>query len=86
MKLLKTPNPEPGTLGYKFCRWFVNNINFCHGNYYGTEEPKPDNKIFNFFYTYWFFPFETGDNPCTCCAAVRGLIYGGIIGYFIGRL
>lgn len=80
--LWKVPHPEPGEFGYSFCRWFNDWLVFCHGfNYDGTE--KPENKLYNFVYKYWTWPFE---NPgCECCSAVRGLIYGGIIGFLLGR-
>lgn len=84
MKLIQTPSPEPGTWRYRFCAWFVNHVNFCHGTYYGTDVEKPDNKVFNFFYTYWLFPFV--QNECICCNTVRGLIYGGVLGFIIGRI
>lgn len=82
--LWDTPHPKPGTLGYKFCKWFSDNINWCEGYYYGTEIPKPDNKLYNIIYKYWTWPFV---NPgCECCSATRGVIYGAIVGFILGRL
>lgn len=78
MKLLQPWHPLPGQFGYRFVKWFRNNINWCDGYYYDSLEPKPDNKLYNFFYKYWLFPFE--QNDCICCNTVRGLIYGIIIG------
>lgn len=81
--------PEKGTLKYKFNKWFVNNINWCDGYKYdeydeaGNPVEKSENKIYNFFYTYWLWPYiQTG---CACCNTVRGLIYGGIIGFIVGK-
>lgn len=93
MKLIDTSvRPEPGTWKYKVCRWFCNNINWCHGTYYDQiffrnqifYIDKPENKLYEWFYMYWLFPFkQTG---CLCCNTVRGLLYGGIIGFILGRL
>lgn len=84
MFLLKTPSPKEGTLAYKLCEFFVNNINWCEGWLYGTEIAKPENKLYNALYKYWLFPFE--NNGCLCCNTTRGVLYGGIIGYLLGRL
>ena len=78
MILCTLPQPKPGTLFYKLSAWFVNNVNWCEGYYYGTETPKPDNRVYNFFYKYWLFPFE--NTGCVCCNTVRGLVYGFILG------
>lgn len=78
MRLLDTPKPEPGTRWYRFCEWFCNRVNFCEGYYYGTDVPKPENKLYNFLYSVWLFPFS--QNDCICCNTVRGIIYGFILG------
>ena len=69
---------------HKFKKWFVDNVNWCEGYYYGTEIEKPENKIYNFFYKYWLFPWKQTD--CLCCNTTRGLIYGIIIGYLLGEI
>lgn len=84
MKLIEPYHPVEGQRGYKFVRWFRNNINWCEGYYYDTEIPKPENKLYNWFYKYWLFPYV--QNDCMCCNTVRGLIYGAIIGFAIGVL
>lgn len=81
MFLFDTPKPKKDTRLYRFCEWFVNNINWCEGYYYGSDKPKPNNKVYDFFYTYWLFPFK--QNDCICCNTVRGLIYGLIMGYVL---
>ena len=81
MKLLKVSRPKEGTWQDAFCRWFVDNINWCEGYYYTSGIEKPENKIYNFFYKYWLFPFE--QNNCLCCNTVRGVIYGIIIGVLL---
>lgn len=91
MKLIDSAkiNPEYGTLRYKFCRFFNDYINWCHGYYYDKKNPdnptlpldKPYNKLYAFFYDYWLFPFK--QNDCICCNTVRGLIYGAVLGYAI---
>lgn len=86
MKLIDTEalvaNLKPGTIFYKFCHWFIDNVNFCSDYTDGTE--KPENKVFEFFRTYWLFPFkQTG---CACCNTVRGLIYGAVIGFVLGAI
>lgn len=89
MKLIDTSEIKPpkGTWRYKFCRWFNDNVNWCHGAFYDVPEnsglplDKPDNPIYDWFYTYWLFPFkQTG---CACCNTVRGLIYGFILGWLL---
>ena len=76
---LKDPwHPLPNQFGYKFVKWFTENINWCHGYYYDSLTPKPENHLYNFFYKYWLFPFK--QNDCICCNTVRGLIYGFILG------
>lgn len=84
MKLLDTPKPAQGTIAYRLCKFFVDHINFCEGVYYGTTIDKPENPLYNFFYKYWLFPFR--QNDCICCNTVRGLLYGGIVGYILGSL
>lgn len=84
MELWDTPKPKPGTWAYKFAAWFCNNVNFCHGWLYDSDIEKPANKVYDFFYKVWLFPFK--QNDCICCNTVRGLLYGGLIGYIIGSL
>lgn len=82
MELWDTPKPKSGTWAYKFVSWFCNNVNFCHGWLYDSDIEKPANKVYDFFYKMWLFPFK--QNDCICCNTVRGLLYGGLIGYIIG--
>ncbi len=84
MELWDTPKPKPGTWAYKFVAWFCDNVNFCHGWLYDSDIEKPANKVYDFFYKVWLFPFK--QNDCICCNTVRGLLYGGLIGYIIGSL
>lgn len=83
MRLLDTPSPKPGTLRFALVKFFVDKINFCEGVYYGTDFDKPENRLYSFFYKYWLFPFK--QNDCICCNTVRGLLYGGIMGFVLGR-
>lgn len=75
--------PKAGSKWFKFAVWFVDNLNFCEGFYYGTDIPKPENKLYNWFYTYWLWPWK--QNDCICCNTVRGLMYGAVIGFILGR-
>ena len=84
MRLLEPPKPREGTLSYKLVRFFVNRVNFCEGVYYGTGVDKPDNPLYEFFYKFWLFPFQ--QNDCICCNTIRGLLYGGLLGFVLGRL
>lgn len=85
-----TKTPASGTVFYKFVKWFCDNVNFCHGVRYdefdsdGNPIEKPDNKVYNFFYQYWLWPFQ--QTGCICCNTVRGLLYGLIVGFILGRL
>lgn len=81
MKLLKPWHPCKGEPGYSFIKFFRDHINFCEGVYYDTNIAKPDNKLYDFLYKYWLFPFE--QNGCVCCNTVRGVIYGMLIAYFL---
>lgn len=82
--MIDTPKPQPGTLAYTLCQFFVNHINWCEGYYYDTDEPKPDNKLYNWLYAHWLWPFK--QNDCICCNTVRGVVYGGVVGYSMGVL
>ena len=62
---------------------FIDKVNFCHGEY-SDGTAKPENKVYDWLYYHWLWPFKQTD--CVCCNAVRGLLYGVIIGYVIGRL
>lgn len=70
-----------------FTRWFIRYINFCHGSYPGKNPgeivDKPVNPVYEFFYRYWLWPFE--QTNCVCCNTVRGLIYGGTVGFILGK-
>lgn len=85
-----TKVPQKGSLKYALTKWFCDKLNFCHGAFYdeydaeGNPVEKPENKVYNFFYKYWLWPFE--QTGCACCNTVRGLIYGAILGWLMGRL
>lgn len=52
--------------------------NFCKSEYAdGTE--KPDTKMYVLFYKIFYL-------DCSCCAAVRGLLIGSIIGFILGSI
>lgn len=82
--------PSKNSMRYRFTKWFVDHVNFCHGFYFdeydalGNPVEKPDNKVYNFFYKYWLWPFMQTD--CICCNTVRGVIYGAVLGFIFGRL
>lgn len=79
-----------GTIWHRFSKWFCDNVNFCHGYKYdeydeeGNPVEKQENKVYNFFYKYWLWPYYQTD--CICCNTVRGLIYGVVLGWLLGRL
>lgn len=68
----------------RFKKWFVDNVNWCEGYFYGTDIPKPENKLYNWFYRYWLWPWK--QNDCLCCNTVRGMVYGGLIGFLVAYL
>lgn len=84
MRLFDPPQPKRGTFRYALVKFFVDHINFCEGAYYGNGFDKPQNRLYDFLYEHWLFPFR--QNDCICCNTVRGLIYGGILGFVVGRL
>lgn len=84
MELWDTPRPKKGTLSYKLVAWFCNTFNYCEGYWYGTDVEKPENKLYNFLFKYWLFPFK--NNECLCCNATRGVMYGVILGFILGKL
>ena len=68
------------------CKWFfLEKINWCHP----TDRNNHD-KPTSWFYTIYcwaFYPIPWMEpQPCWCCASVRGLIYGIIIGLGLGYL
>lgn len=80
--------PDVNTRWGRFRVWFHNHVNWCEGTLYDPENPeilldKPDNSVYNWFYKYWLWPFE--QTGCACCNTVRGLIYGAIIGFVLGK-
>lgn len=76
--------PPKDSKRYKFNKWFVDNVNVCHGTFYDSVIEKPENKLYNLLYKYWLWPYNQTD--CICCNTVRGLIYGGILGFILGKL
>ena len=81
--MIRLTPPEPGTWRYRLADWFVTHINFCEG-YSLDGTPKPENRLYNWLYAHWLWPFE--QNDCLCCNTVRGVIYGMLIGYLLGRI
>lgn len=67
--------------------FFLDHINWCHPVYHdGTE--KPDSKLYYLYcLAFWPIPWmeeKYGKQPCWCCASVRGLIYGLLMGFAAG--
>lgn len=81
--MIEARAPKEGAFGYRFCAWFIKYMNFCHG-YTLDGTPKPENGLYNWFYAHWLWPFV--QNDCVCCNAVRGLFYGLLIGFLLGRI
>ena len=68
------------------CKWFfLEKINWCHPTDRNKKE-KPTSWVYTV--TCWaFYPIPWMEpQPCWCCASVRGLIYGIIIGLGLGYL
>ena len=66
------------TLWKKAKDFFLDHINWCHPTLSNGEEKEP-----TAFYNFWcwlFWPIPWMDEPCWCCASVRGVIYGVILG------
>lgn len=62
----------------KLKNFFLDYINWCHPTYSNGEEKKV-----TWFYTFWcwcFWPIPWMDDPCWCCASVRGMMYGFVMG------
>jgi hypothetical protein len=43
-------------------------------------EDKPESRLYD-FYCRLFWPIPWQEQPCWCCASVRGIIYGLIVGW-----
>lgn len=66
----------------KFKCFFLEKINWCHPTKCdGTEK---GDSLFYKLYCYVFYPIPWQENPCWCCASVRGLLTGGIMGFLLG--
>jgi hypothetical protein len=50
----------------------------------GNPIAKPENKIYNWIYEHWLWPWKQTD--CVCCNTVRGIAFGVIIGFILGVL
>lgn len=72
-----------GSIRAKMLAWFIDYVNFCHGEYHDGSE-KPDNAVYDWLYYHWLWPFVQTD--CVCCNAVRGLLYGFVLGLVTGVL
>lgn len=74
------------TLWTKAKNFFLDHINWCHKTL-STGEEKP----MTWFYEFWcwiFWPIPWMEEPCWCCASVRGVIYGillGLLGNWLWR-
>ena len=58
--------------------FFIDHINWCHKTNSDGTEKEP-----TLFYDLWcalFWPIPWMDEPCWCCASVRGVIYGILLG------
>jgi hypothetical protein len=51
-------------------------LNFCKGQY-ADGTPKTESIFFKLFHKVFYL-------DCSCCAAIRGLLIGCIIGYLFG--
>lgn len=74
--------PE-GSIRQKLMWVFIDHINFCHGEFHNGVD-KPVNKVYDWCYEHWLYPFKQTD--CLCCNTIRGLLYGGVIGFILGVL
>lgn len=70
-------------LCYEIKWFFLEQINWCHKTDRNGNEKKPS--IFYNLYCYLFYPIPWMENPCWCCASVRGLVYGIVLGFVLGK-
>lgn len=69
---------------YRLKWFFLEHINWCH-----PKDRFGNDKKQTWFYTvycYLFWPIPWQEAPCWCCASARGLLYGFIIGLWLGVL
>jgi hypothetical protein len=52
-------------------------LNFCK-NAYADGLPKPDSRLFKLFYKIFYL-------DCSCCSAIRGLVFGTLFGLALGE-
>lgn len=70
----------------KIKNFFLDHINWCHKELSTGGEKEPTN--WYQFYCWLFWPIPWQKEPCWCCASVRGIIYGiilGIVGSYLWR-
>lgn len=67
-------------------KWFfLERVNWCHPvDRNGKEKTKTR---FYTFYCYLFWPIPWQEpQPCWCCASVRGIAYGLVVGLLLGKM
>lgn len=72
-------------LWYELKWFFLEKLNWCHPvDRHGNDKPET---LFYKIYCWAFWPIPWMEpQPCWCCASVRGLAYGVIIGFGLGYL
>lgn len=61
---------------------FLSRFNFCEPlNPDGTE--KPPSRLYD-WWALLFTPIPDAEAPCWCCAGLRGVLIGLVVGLFVG--
>lgn len=62
----------------KLKNFFLDHINFCYPKKSdGADKPQT---WWYHFYRALYWPIPQQDTPCWCCASIRGIIYGILLG------